>query len=210
MASASASGVPPTPLFGGAMSATLPAGWDDCSEMRPVPDHQEVYMERAGGARSLIIEILEYAEVPDEQCASYHFVDVAESNGATEHSIADSDSKLLSTTALQPSLAQACAQCYALRGLQKLPAAEAVPGDSSPPAPQQLELAMAVVRLPKHRTDLLVSVNRGRPLPPTTSAASEEQLADAQADAALLAAVVGSLAVHEWGLFGEEPDESPG
>ena len=31
-----------TPLYGGALVATLPAGWIDASDLRPVPDNQEV------------------------------------------------------------------------------------------------------------------------------------------------------------------------
>ena len=51
-----------TPLFGGALTCALPASWLDCSDARPVPDHQEVWLERDGKCRSLIIEILELAE----------------------------------------------------------------------------------------------------------------------------------------------------
>ena len=71
----------------------------------------------------------------------------------------------------------------------------------------QLELALAILRLPRQSTDLLVSINRGRPLPGGAEAAAQEaaeaqQLVDAQADAALLASIVGSLEVRDWGLFG--------
>ena len=31
-----------TPLYGGALVTTLPAGWIDASDLRPVPDNQEV------------------------------------------------------------------------------------------------------------------------------------------------------------------------
>ena len=31
-----------TPLYGGALVATLPVGWIDASDLRPVPDNQEV------------------------------------------------------------------------------------------------------------------------------------------------------------------------
>ena len=31
-----------TDLYGGALTAALPAGWIDASDLRPVPDNQEV------------------------------------------------------------------------------------------------------------------------------------------------------------------------
>jgi hypothetical protein len=31
-----------TPLYGGALVTILPAGWIDASDLRPVPDNQEV------------------------------------------------------------------------------------------------------------------------------------------------------------------------
>lgn len=46
------------PLFGGAFSATLPAGSVDASALRPVPDHQEVFCHRAC-AQSLVLELLQ-------------------------------------------------------------------------------------------------------------------------------------------------------
>ena len=36
------SGSMTTPLYGGALVTILPAGWIDASDLRPVPDNQEV------------------------------------------------------------------------------------------------------------------------------------------------------------------------
>jgi hypothetical protein len=219
----------PTPLFGGALNVVLPSGWLDCSDARPVPDHQEVWLEAEGHSRSIIIEILERAEeASDDKCAIYHFVDIAEANGAAEQRIAFTDR--LPAEALRPSLGQAAGPSYILHGVQVLPpagaagrlgreasemaqsgggAASAGASDAMPAGSVQLELALAVVRLPRQRTDLLVSVNRGRPLPvggagaAAHEAAEAQQLVDANADATLLAGVVGSLEVSDWGLFGE-------
>ena len=218
MSSAAGVLVPPsgsgseTELFGGAMAVCLPPGWLDCSDARPVPDHQEVWLEEKGGCRSLIIELLQRAEEArdDEQCAIFHFVDIAEANNAAAQRITYTDA--LPATALRPSLAQAAGPCFALHGVQILPP-EGAAGrlGGAPPAGSagsvQLELALAILRLPRQSTDLLVSINRGRPLPGGAEAAAQEaaeaqQLVDAQADAALLASIVGSLEVRDWGLFG--------
>ena len=205
-----------TPLFGGALAVNLPTGWLDCSDARPVPDHQEVWLEREGQCRSLIIEILERAEeASDDKCALFHFIDIAEANGATGQRITYNDA--LPKTALHGSLAQAVGPCFALHGVQVLPPDGAATRLGREPAEAQaqadtvqLELALAVLRLPRQQTDLLVSVNRARPLPGTAdspdaerAAVEAQQLVDANEDAALLASVVGSLEVREWGLFGE-------
>lgn len=55
-------GIPAPPreqaLFGGAMVCALPAGcqWQDASDLRPVPDHQEVFVGRSGEA--VVVEIV--------------------------------------------------------------------------------------------------------------------------------------------------------
>ncbi|XP_031209892.1 ran guanine nucleotide release factor-like [Mastomys coucha] len=46
------------PLFGGAFSAILPSGAIDVSDLRPVPDNQEVFCHPVTD-QSLIIELLE-------------------------------------------------------------------------------------------------------------------------------------------------------
>ncbi|XP_073874631.1 ran guanine nucleotide release factor isoform X3 [Macaca fascicularis] len=46
------------PLFGGAFSAILPTGAIDVSDLRPVPDNQEVFCHPVTD-QSLIVELLE-------------------------------------------------------------------------------------------------------------------------------------------------------
>ncbi|XP_029783196.1 ran guanine nucleotide release factor isoform X3 [Suricata suricatta] len=64
------------PLFGGAFSATLPPGAIDVSDLRPVPNNQEVFCHSVTD-QSLIVELLELqAHVQGEEAARYHFEDV--------------------------------------------------------------------------------------------------------------------------------------
>ncbi|KAJ1458783.1 hypothetical protein M885DRAFT_614145 [Pelagophyceae sp. CCMP2097] len=72
------------PLFGGAIVAALPAAWLDASDVRPVPDNQEVWMEDGGGGRSVVVEVVQRADVADDAAAQYYFVDLAEDGGALE------------------------------------------------------------------------------------------------------------------------------
>ena len=75
---ADASEVPPgferanIEAFGGAIFVSAPGGWLDASDVRPVPDHQEVWLERAATARALIVELLELAaDATDGDAATY-------------------------------------------------------------------------------------------------------------------------------------------
>ena len=198
-------------LFGGAMRTTLPSGWLDASDARPVPDHQEVWLEPGGGAdRSVIIEILERVDAADDACAAYHFDDVAGSNGAAKATVRSVVQ--LTLDQLHPSLhaRASAAACSVLDGLQVLPLscaeargnaeAEAAAAAEQIPA-SVLQLRMAVLRLPAESTDLLVTVNRQRATARTEAAEAAEAQAQ-QADLELLESVVRSLEVRDWGLLG--------
>ena len=105
------------PLFGGAIDIDVPSAWRDVSEVRQVPDHQEVWQDctvegqapselaaaAAQGAQAgepisiegtggvLVVEILaRQDDVSDEAAAKFFFDDLAESNGA----IADDERRM--------------------------------------------------------------------------------------------------------------------
>lgn len=53
----------------------------DNSQIREVPDHQEVYLDIAGYS-SVVVEILEYVNKgSDEEALQYHFGDLVEGTG---------------------------------------------------------------------------------------------------------------------------------
>ena len=67
------------PLYGGAITASLPATLTSASRFRPVPDNQEVFVETRDGAppTSVIFEILDRAPPPDGlEAVAYHLDDV--------------------------------------------------------------------------------------------------------------------------------------
>jgi hypothetical protein len=71
-------------LFGGALEIKLPkegAGWHwiDCSTVRQVPDHQEIFMLNNRNV-SIIIEILEESPMTVKD----HFMELSECNEASE------------------------------------------------------------------------------------------------------------------------------
>lgn len=56
--------------------------WIDCSSIRPVPDHQEVFMHQERYL-SIIIEVLETSPMT----AREHFLELAEMNEADQHHV---------------------------------------------------------------------------------------------------------------------------
>ncbi|EXB73285.1 hypothetical protein L484_009363 [Morus notabilis] len=70
------------PLFGGAISATFPLRFQDVSDIRQVPDHQEVFVDPARD-ESLIFELLELKhEVGDNESATWFLQDLANEQDA--------------------------------------------------------------------------------------------------------------------------------
>ena len=107
-------------LYGGAMTISIPAEWRDVSDVRQVPDHQEVYQDctfannSEGGNKSsnnnasttnhslqgtggcLVVEILERQDdVSDDDATSFFFNDLANAN---ESETADSSNRSLAYT----------------------------------------------------------------------------------------------------------------
>ena len=90
------------PLFGGAISAQLPARYVDVSDFRPVPDNQEVWTD-ADKDESVIVEIVEWNDGPSDdvgaewinQGAGWFWRDLAEVNGCDAGDVNLSDVRRL-------------------------------------------------------------------------------------------------------------------
>lgn len=205
-------------LFGGAIAALLPDGWLDASDARPVPDHQEVWLEPDGAERSVIIEILERPDCADAESGALHFQEVANGNEAVAATVLSSAPVAAGT--LHEGL-RAC-PAYLVRGVQELPRDGKSGGQRLPTGTTaKLHVRMVVLRLAAQTTDILVTVNRqvatsaaaDGVAPPSSSAEPAAASAaseggdgvsenDVLADAELLDSIVGSLEVRDWGLFG--------
>jgi hypothetical protein len=108
-----------TPLFGGAITVDIPSNFADTrsvsqsalliptphaptspfettqltphSQIREVPDHQEVYLD-ADGYSSLVIEILERVHKPSNaEALQYHFADLIDGTGDSTTILAQED-----------------------------------------------------------------------------------------------------------------------
>ena len=82
-------------LFGGAITLSIPSAWRDVSDVRQVPDHQEVYQDCTfvststsssnnslqGTGGCVVVEILERQDdVHDDDASSFFFHDLADAN----------------------------------------------------------------------------------------------------------------------------------
>lgn len=98
----------PRPLFGGAMSILIPSQWRDVSEIRQVPDNQEVFQDCIfadgsivhselgiqGSGGCVVIEILEREDgLNDDNAAEFFFKDLAEANGSIDEASTNAENK---------------------------------------------------------------------------------------------------------------------
>ncbi|CAM0140210.1 hypothetical protein VKS41_007788 [Umbelopsis sp. WA50703] len=133
------------PLFGGALSAPISTSFLDASQIRQIPDNQEVFVD-GSTEQSLIIELLQLlAEAQGEDVAKYHFQQLAEDNEAAEatvNRISRLDDHHLSTDAV----------IHVLSGTQKI-------AKFNEKDLHTVDIVMAIIRLPKADTDIAISIN---------------------------------------------------
>ncbi|GAA6060536.1 hypothetical protein JCM10212_006900 [Sporobolomyces blumeae] len=96
----------PRQLFGGAITATLPAPFLDASDLRQVPDTQEVFLSPDSDL-SLIVEVLEYVTDDGagdslEAGARFHFSSLAHDNSASSSDISSIRLPDPASTAAEP------------------------------------------------------------------------------------------------------------
>ncbi|XP_067325871.1 ran guanine nucleotide release factor [Anolis sagrei] len=181
------------PLFGGAFSACLPPGSIDVSEMRQVPDNQEVFVHPSTD-QSIIIELLEYqAGVPDENAARYHFEDLADSSSTTE--ILNQEQFLPQLLALE-----GCSSAWQLTARQLV-------AKFNEEAKNEVTLHLALLRLPQYGTDLLLTFNDPTRIHPLSSSAAQgtevpPPFSQAPWTVEHFHTFVRSLRLHDPGIFG--------
>lgn len=183
----------PRPLFGGALSAVLPHSATDMSELREIPDNQEVFAN-AHTDQSLIVELVEYqGQVADHEAARYHFEDIAGCNKALEQGA----SAVSSVVALQkPDLRLSeCSSAWMLTGAQCV-------SKFNEEARNKMTLHLGLFRLPQFSTDVLVSFNDPQDINPRSSSASAAGTHEQQWTVQDFLQLLQTLRLHNPGLFG--------
>jgi hypothetical protein len=198
----------PRPWFGGAMSASLPATFLDASDVRPVPDHQEVWHDSgSAGAAAVMVEIVEHdAEgVSDAQAGAHFFADAAEGAGAA------ADTSLSSSSTFSREVDPASLPAPRMPGERPTAAREGAFVVGASPGGMLLAAAIAVFRIPRVASDIVITsfepVGDGAAAAATTTATSTTTIEAAAAGAVAvarqrLARVVETVQVNDWGLFG--------
>ncbi|XP_045442493.1 ran guanine nucleotide release factor isoform X1 [Pipistrellus kuhlii] len=179
------------PLFGGAFSATLPVGAIDVSDLRPIPDNQEVFCHRVTD-QSLIVELLELqAHVRGEAAARYHFEDVGGVQGARAVHVEAVQPLLLENLALRG----CCEEAWFLSGKQQV-------AKGNQQVTKDVTLHQALLRLTRYQTDLLLTFNQ--PPPDDRSSLDPENLSFPPWSLGDFERLVTSLTLHDPDIFGPQ------
>ncbi|KAI8917377.1 Ran-interacting Mog1 protein-domain-containing protein, partial [Entophlyctis helioformis] len=142
------------PLYGGAMTAAVPANFVDASQLREVPDHQEVFVDMTGES-SMIVELLE-AEDGDNvvMSAQRHYAQLADDNDATGPDARVVSVQEISAAQLPQALQQA--KVALLVGVQRI----AKFRERGEAAKNTVGIYLGIMHLPTVGTDVLVTFNQ--------------------------------------------------
>ncbi|XP_006761779.1 PREDICTED: ran guanine nucleotide release factor, partial [Myotis davidii] len=179
----------------GAFSATLPPGAIDVSDLRPVPDNQEVFCHRVTD-QSLIVELLElqaHVPLPDPAPprSRYHFEDVGGVQGARTVQVEAVQPLLLESLALRG----CCEEAWVLSGKQQV-------AKENQQVAKDVTLHQALLRLTPYQTDLLLTFNQ--PPPDNRLSLDPENLSFPPWSLGDFEQLVTSLTLHDPNIFGPQ------
>ncbi|KAG8748017.1 hypothetical protein FRC10_009769 [Ceratobasidium sp. 414] len=175
----------------GAITIELPAGLTDASDLRQVPDTQEVFLATSSDV-SVVIEILERV-APDEpnqvakwvlaRVVQFHFDSLAHDNEAVSSAV-----EAVDTPAVQPSPLV----LSVLRGTQRVPKFNRT-------NPDTVKILLAVYRVLDKRVDLVLTFNIPIQAEKAGSAVASEAGLKKWVEAYEVA--VSSFKIVDYGLF---------
>lgn len=188
-------------LYGGAITVELPSPLIDASDIRQIPDHQEVFLSTKT-LTSIIFEINQYVNQPDPAALYFHFTDVIAPPDRLEGEL-DAPTKL---SFAQDSMKGFVA--YLVYGGiitpevdKNAPTTLPVDWQQTPQTTNQItKCYQLVVRMEKYGTDFCVRVNVPlKELVETADLEAEDALAKA-----IVEKIVATLNVKEFGLFASD------
>ncbi|MCJ1381899.1 multicopy suppressor of ts gsp1 [Xylographa soralifera] len=181
-------------LYDGSIQMAVPTSFIDASNLRPVPDNQEVYVD-ANGTTSIVVELLDRVNgfATDEESMKYHIEDLAGGSGDTI--------RLYQTQRVTMHKLHAAIPAYTM-----IATAHPVAAAASPPASGAFTgIYMIMVRLVDQKCDVIVTIN----VPHDERLAREVKMEEGrlgqkmEEGATIRDAVVASFWVKNWGLFGQ-------
>lgn len=158
-------------LYGGAIQALLPTSFLDVSDLRPIPDHQEVFLDPSDDS-CIIVELMELdTEHGDGEGAIRHqFAELASQNESHGTSLVN-DHVFVYPMSFISSLDSSVSR-YGVVGVQN------IQKHRSANAPVDLVIIMMVLlRVPQVSTDILITLNI--PVPPQVLATQGSVLREA-------------------------------
>ena len=189
-------------LYGGAITVKLPQGYIDTSDLRQVPDHQEIFLSPTA-LTSVIFEINEYTDKGSDSAAvHFHFEDVIEDEDRVAQELAKP------TEVKMASKSMGKFPAYMLYGGIVTTELDQQAASSLPiewqQSPQTKELRTMVIqlvaRMKDYDTDLCIRINV-----PMKEMLSQEDADKAESAAKeTMAKIVETLEVTDFGLFGAE------
>ncbi|KAK3628789.1 hypothetical protein LTR56_018408 [Elasticomyces elasticus] len=185
-----------TSLYGGAITCLLPSNFADVSDLRQVPDHQEVYLDK-DGYTSVVVDILERVEKEnDQEALNYHLKDLVQED---EGEVTTWDISEVKMAKLQDTI-----PAYTL--LATTPPGARQRGRAH--EPDFVGVLLLLIRLVEQKTDVLVAVNV--PHIPGHYIAGEVDLERRMTGGLLRVGgeirekIVESLEIRDWELFVQE------
>lgn len=187
------------------MACSIPDHFDDASQFRQVPDHQEVFTQVSTGV-CVIVELVSRAhDVSNEECGVFFFTDLAQSNKSEETLITlpqreldPSELPFLSCGERATGQSTGCEYCCIIGGTQAVSKYSNEQGHEN-----DVFVVLGILRLPSPvSTEILVSVTA----PQRLAAGSSESLvvsSTLSADDAvkLIMSILATLRVRNWSLF---------
>ncbi|MCJ1402033.1 multicopy suppressor of ts gsp1 [Xylographa trunciseda] len=181
-------------LYDGSIQMAVPTNFIDASDLRPVPDNQEVYVD-ANGTTSIVVELQERVDgfATNEEAMKYHIEDLAGGCGDTI--------RLYQTQCVSMHKLHAAIPAYTMIATAHPIAATA----SSPASGAFTGIYMVMVRLVEQKCDIIVTVN----VPHDERLAREVKMEEGrlgqkmEEGGTIRDAVVASFWVKNWGLFGQ-------
>ena len=196
-------------LFGGAITTSIPPSWRDVSQVRQVPDNQEVYQdcsEETGAV--LVVEILEFqSNVDNSNACDFFLTDLGDANGAVEQIIhtsrvvnllgfacEENKEQLFPSLALMPTTTlQSQLHACVARGSQKI----VQKGNT---AAHWVDIELCALRLKDVETDLLITLSIPRKEEKNRSSGDSRNVAGV--DDEIFKQILTSFNIKDWSLFG--------
>ncbi|KAN0012410.1 hypothetical protein ACTFIU_007711 [Dictyostelium citrinum] len=183
-------------LYGGAIEIDIPKRFIDVTSYRHIPDHQELFSDEKSD-QSVIIELNEIQDhIPNANAIKHHYEVLVEDAGiSTDKSVIINFRDLTQTE--MPHF-DASIPKYVLLAQQKI-------AKFNETAENTINVYMALVRLEKSKTDLLITYNEAIALAPTSSSMAVVQNLTPSNDQSkseqLFLAMLKSFKIKDYSLF---------